>query len=321
MIVAMTGGTGFIGRRLVERHLARGDAVRVLTRRPAHQAGLPAGVTACVGDLAHYADLRAFVDKADVLYHCAGEIRDPMRMEALHAGGTRRLIAAARQHVGRWVQLSSLGGYGQPRAGRITEGSPLDPRGPYETTKATSDDLVQAAGEGGAFEWSMLRPSIVFGEGMPNQSLFQLISVIDRSRFFFIGEPGASANYIPVENVIDALLLCALQPAAAGRICNLSDYATLEDFVAMIAAALGQEPPRRRLPEFPARVLAGAGTALTRRFPLTPSRVDAMTTRVRYPADAIETTLGYTHRLTLQAAMQSLVNSWKERHRQVPAHS
>jgi nucleoside-diphosphate-sugar epimerase len=321
MIVAITGGTGFVGRKLVERHLARGDAVRVLTRRPAHQADLPAGVTAFVGDLSHYADLRAFVDQADVLYHCAGEIRDPARMAALHVEGTRQLISAASHRIERWVQLSSVGVYGQPCAGRITETSPLDPRGPYEITKSLSDDLVQQAGEAGAFEWSMLRPSIVFGEGMPNQSLFQLIRVIDRGRFFFIGKPGASANYIPVDNVVDALLLCALQPEAAGRIFNLSDYATLEDFVAMIASALGEEPPRWRLPEFPARVLAGVGTAFTRRFPLTPSRVDAMTTRVRYPADAIEMTLGYTHRLTLQAGVQSLVDSWKERHRQVRAHS
>ncbi|HKB60708.1 MAG TPA: NAD-dependent epimerase/dehydratase family protein [Gallionellaceae bacterium] len=321
MIVAITGGTGFIGRKLVERHLARGDAVRVLTRRPVHQGDLPAGVAAFVGDLAQYADLRAFVDQADVLYHCAGEIRDPARMAALHVEGTRRLISEAGHCIGRWVQLSSVGVYGQPRAGRITEASPLDPRGPYETTKRLSDDLVQRAGEAGAFEWSMLRPSIVFGEAMPNQSLFQLIRFIDRERFFFIGKPGASANYIPVDNVIDALLLCAQQPAAAGRTFNLSDYATLEDFVAIIAAVLGKDPPRRRLPEFPVRVLAEAGTALTRRFPLTPSRVDAMTTRVRYPTDAIENALGYTHRLTLQAAMQSLVNSWKERHHQVPAHS
>lgn len=311
MIVAITGGTGFIGRKLVARHLARGDTVRVLTRRPWHEAALPAGVEAFVGDLAHYAELHPFVDQADVLYHCAGEIRDPARMEAVHVEGTGRLVEAARHRIGRWVQLSSVGVYGQPRTGRITEDSPLQPQGVYEITKKLSDDLVQAAGMARAFEWSMLRPSIVFGEDMPNQSLFQLIRVIDRGRFFFIGKPGASANYIHLENVIDALLLCALQPAATGRIFNLSDYATLEDFVAMIAGALGKESPRRRLPEFAARMLALVGTALTQRFPLTPSRVEAMTTRVRYPADAIEQALGYTHRVTLPTGIQSLVNSWK----------
>lgn len=311
MIIAITGGTGFIGRELVERHLARGDTVRVLTRRTASAAGLPQGVAVFQGDLVAGASLHDFVDQADVLYHCAGEVRDEARMAELHVTGTRRLAEAAGGHIGRWVQLSSVGVYGQPRSGRITEASPLAPRGLYETTKKISDDLVQAAGMAGAFEWSMLRPSIVFGEGMPNQSLFQLIRVIDQGRFFFIGKPGASANYIHVDNVIDALLLCAQAPAAQARTFNLSDYATLEDFVAMIAAALGKPLPHWRLPELLARGLALAGTALTRRFPLTPSRVDAMTTHARYPTDAIETALGYTRRVTLQAGINSFVNSWK----------
>jgi nucleoside-diphosphate-sugar epimerase len=314
VIVAITGGTGFIGRQLVLRHLQRGDEVRVLTRRPPRECGLPDAVVRVPGDLTGDAGLQAFVEGADVLYHCAGEIRDEARMQALHVEGTRRLIEAARQRVGRWVQLSSVGVYGQPRQGCITEGTPPDPQGVYETTKKQADDLVQAAGRAGAFEWTILRPSIVFGEGMPNQSLYQLIRVIDQGRFLFIGTPGASANYIPVENVIDALLLCAEHPAARARIFNLSDHATLEAFVGTIADALGKPRPRLRLPVSIARLLASAGTALTPRFPLTPSRVDAMTTRVCYPIDAIEAALGYTHKITLGAGITFLVHSWAEHH-------
>ncbi len=313
MIVAITGGSGFIGRKLALRHLQRGDEVRVLTRHP-NASGLPDGAVPFAGDLTADAGLHAFVAGADVLYHCAGEIRDPARMEALHVEGTRRLIEAARHRVGRWVQLSSVGVYGQPRKGRITEDSPPHPQGMYETTKKISDDLVQAAGRAGAFEWAILRPSIVFGAGMPNQSLYQLIHVINQGRFLFIGKPGASANYIPVENVIDALLLCAAHPAAAGRIFNLSDYATLEDLVGTIADALRKPRPRLRLPVPVARVLAAVGTALTPRFPLTPSRVDAMTTRACYPIDAIEAALGYTHKITLGAGITFLVHSWAEHH-------
>lgn len=314
MIVAITGGTGFIGRKLVQRHIARGDEVRVLTRQSRAAAGLPNATLLFAGDLVGAADLQAFVAGADVLYHCAGEIRDETRMAALHVEGTQRLIAAARGHIGRWVQLSSVGVYGQPRCGRITEESPPDPRGVYETTKKISDDLVRAAGAGGAFQWAILRPSIVFGEGMPNQSLYQLIRVIDRGRFFFIGRPGASANYIHVDNVVEALLLCALQPAAHGRIFNLSGQATLEDFVGTIADALGRPRPQVRLPEFAARLLAAAGATLTRRFPLTPSRVDAMTTRATYPTDAIRAALGYTDKIMLETGVTLLVKSWAAQH-------
>jgi len=72
MIVAITGGTGFIGQKLVSRHLAQGHEVRVLSRRKAVEPG----AKLCSGDLSDTDALRAFVDAADILYHCAGEIRD-----------------------------------------------------------------------------------------------------------------------------------------------------------------------------------------------------------------------------------------------------
>ena len=310
MIVAITGGTGFVGRRLVQRHLARGDEVRVLSRRAPPGVGLPASLRWCLGDLAAAGDLGHFVDRADVLYHCAGELRDASRMEAVHVEGTRRLIEATSGTVRRWVQLSSVGVYGQPRDGRVTERSPLQPRGTYEITKKTSDALVQAAGLKEAFEWVILRPSIVFGEDMPNQSLYQLVRAIDRGWFFFIGKPGAAANYIQADNVAHALTMCGVMPTAKGRIYNLSDHATLEDFVGMIAAALGKPSPRFRIPEPIARATAGVGSMLSARFPLTRSRVDAMTTRVQYPIDAIQAELGYAHEVALEAGMSRLVHAW-----------
>jgi NAD dependent epimerase/dehydratase family enzyme len=44
MIIAITGGTGFIGKKLVSFHVARGDAVRVLSRRAPAESALPAAV-------------------------------------------------------------------------------------------------------------------------------------------------------------------------------------------------------------------------------------------------------------------------------------
>ncbi len=310
MIVAITGGTGFIGRKLVQHHIQRGDEVRVLSRRPPCESGLPESVKWYGGDLTASHDLTPFVDGADFLYHCAGEIRNHERMEALHVGGTRKLVAAARHRIGCWVQLSSVGVYGPHQAGRVTEQSPPNPKGVYEITKKCSDDLVGDSGSGGAFEWTILRPSIVFGESMPNQSLFQMIRAIDKGHFFFIGEPGASANYIHVDNVVYALTLCGALPAARGRTYNLSGHATLEIFVKMIAEALGKPPPGLHLPESFARTIARIGKLVTKRFPLTESRIDAMTTRVIYPIDAIEHDLGYQHQVLLPSGVSRLVDFW-----------
>ena len=124
MVVAVTGGTGFVGAGVVRAHLSRGDDVRVLTRREAPPA--LAGARLVRGNLAHGEVPKEFLSGADVLYHCAGELRNEGGMYALHVEGTRRLLELASGAVGRWVQLSSVGVYGPRREGTITEDTTFD---------------------------------------------------------------------------------------------------------------------------------------------------------------------------------------------------
>jgi nucleoside-diphosphate-sugar epimerase len=233
-------------------------------------------------------------------------------MHAVHVAGTQHLIDAASGRIGRWVQLSSVGAYGRQRDGVVTEQTESHPLGTYEVTKVLSDELVSVASHGGAFEHAVLRPSNVYGAEMSNQSLFGLINMIRRGRFFFIGAPGASANYIHVDNVVEALMLCGTRPEANGRLFNLSDHRTLETFVAVIADALGTPAPRLRLPEWtvrlPAKLLGGIPG-----FPLTESRVDALTGRAIYSTASIEQELGYRHAVAMEDGLKELVHAWQQR--------
>ncbi len=315
MIVAVTGASGFIGSALLDKLLARGDTVRVLTRQTIGQ--WPQGIAVHVADLTDPAALpalAAFCDGADVLFHCAGDYRDESRMAALHVIGTHRLLQAARGRVGHWVQLSSVGAYGPHRDGIVTEDSPLAPVGPYETTKTESDRLVLAEVAAGRMAATLLRPSTVFGPTMSNQSIFQLIGAIDRGRFFFIGPPGASANYISVAGVVEALLLCASRSMAHNRTYNLSDWCSMETWVGAICAALGRPALTLRMPAAPLRMAAGLLQGLPG-FPLTRSRVDALTNRSRYANNRIETELGYRHPITLEQGAREMVKAWKARSR------
>lgn len=313
MIVAVTGGTGFIGRRLVERLLARGDVVRMITRQAA-PLEKPALLEICECDLltAEVGDLAAMLRGVDVLYHCAGQLTDVRTMRSLHVDATRKLIEAASGRIERWVQLSSVGAYGKQREGVVTEQTELRPVGTYEITKVMSDDLVSLASWGGAFEHVILRPSNVYGADMSNQSLFGMINMIQCGRFFFIGKPGASANYIHVDNVVEALILCGTKPEASGQVYDLSDHRTLEQFVAVIAESLGKPAPQPRLPEWAVR-LPAKWLGRIPWFPLTESRVDALTGRTIYSTDKIEHELGYRHVVSMEAGLKELVRSWQQR--------
>ena len=313
MNVAITGGTGFIGRRLVLSHLDRGDEVRLLSRKSGEQSGLPKAVKCYQGDLlSDGGNLTSFVDNIDVLYHCAGQLTDWRMMRRLHVNGTQNLIKASENRISHWVQLSSVGVYGPVLDGTVTEESSINPVGEYEVTKAESDQLVLNAAKQGKFSCSILRPSNVFGGDMKNQSLFSMIKMIDRGLFFFIGNRGASANYIHVGNVVEGLIMCGTNPAAKDKIYNLSDHLTIEDFVKTISEALGRSSPMLRFPELPMR-WASMVMGMIPGLPLTPARVSALTNRSIYPTDRIQGDLGYTHVMPMVDGLHQLIAAYKRK--------
>ena len=248
-------------------------------------------------------DLGAFLKNVDVLYHCAGEVKDQSKMEALHIKGTERLVVAASGNIGRWVQLSSVGAFGARKKGIVTEETPEMPIGVYETTKTISDEIVKKATTAGAFESVILRPSNVYGNDMTNQSLFQLASMINRGLYFYIGNKSAMANYIHVKDVARALIKCGEMPAANGKTYVLSDHCPLHEMVEAMASGLGVQSPKMRLPEFPLRLLTYV-LAWLPHFPLSTSRINVLTNKIVYCENLIKNDLMYTHHMGLQEGFQ-----------------
>lgn len=309
-VIAITGGAGFVGRHLVARHVALGDEVRYLTRT-AGTTPLP-GAIRYIGDLCGPTeDLSRFVRGADVLYHCAAELQDTARMRQTNVAGTQNLLRAAQGEVGRWVQLSSTGVYGVQRGGEVDEETELRPSNDYERSKAASDALVLEAASKYGLSCVLLRPSNVYGADMSNRSLFQLIRMVDRGVFFFIGPPGAMANYIHVENVVDALLVCGQSPLPRnGRAYIVSDHCSLEHFIGIIASHLGRPMPRLRVPLPLARAVASVFGQLPG-FPLKISRVAALTDRTVYRTERINLELGYRNRISIEQGLRELVEAWQ----------
>jgi len=304
--IAVTGANGFIGRHLTRLLLGEGHAVRILSRRGAG----PAGAQVHAGTLGEDPPeaFLPFVSDADLLVHCAGEVSDSGRMERVHVQGTADLLAAASGRIGRWVQLSSVGAYGAVRSGTVLEDHAERPKGAYEESKARADALVLAAAQSGALSAAILRPSIVIGPDMPNQSVRAMAALIRRRLFFFIGAPGASANYVHVEDVARALAFLATDPRRPSGIFNLSGWSTIEAFAGALARAEGRAEPKLRLPEGPVRLAARLGGWIPH-FPLTPSRIDALTSRARYPAAKLEQ-LGFALRYSADEAAAASATAW-----------
>jgi nucleoside-diphosphate-sugar epimerase len=311
--VAVTGANGLLGRALVSLHVARGDEVRGLVRDVRRAAGNLPDVLLFEGDLAAAADsLADFLEGTDVVYHCAAELQDPARMAAINVEGTRRLLEAAAGRIGRWVQVSTVGVYGRPREGTITEASLLAPADAYAESKALADALAEELSAAGRFEHVILRACAVIGPGMPGRFLYRVIGLLNRGLFVPVGAPGALLSLIPVANVAHALYQCARLPQAVGRTYNLADQCTVEHLVSVCCEALGRLAPRWRLPEASLRAAAWLAER-TAVGSFTQSQVDILTSRVRYSTERIHRELGYGEVMKLDDAIRDAVASWQER--------
>ncbi|WP_338503223.1 NAD-dependent epimerase/dehydratase family protein [Sphingomonas kaistensis] len=148
MKLAITGGTGFVGARLLALAVEQGHEVVALTRRSQNERH---GVTWVQGALDNRQALQRLVDHADAVIHVAGVISAPdaAGFEAGNVTGTLSLLAAATASgVHRFVHVSSLAAR-EPALSL------------YGASKARSEELVQRSG----LDWAVVRPPAVYGPG------------------------------------------------------------------------------------------------------------------------------------------------------------
>jgi nucleoside-diphosphate-sugar epimerase len=311
MKIAITGASGFIGNLLLKMHLDLGDEVHVLSRKDKNEFEPHINFFHHKGDLLDVNSLAPFVNSAAVLYHCAAEIRDQSGMQSVNVEGTKNLLSIASGKIKHWVQLSSVGVYGPISSGTVLESHTYNPINTYEKTKLQSDLLVIAAAKNSNFTFTIIRPSNVFGSGMRNTSLFQLIKMVEKGFYFFIGSPGASANYVPASNVVQALYLAATNPRARNEIYTVSNWMTIEHFIEIIANELGKPVPKIRMPLLLIKCIAGILSVFPRPL-LTISRVKALTNKSVYLTNKIEEELDYKDLESMEIALVDLVGFYKK---------
>ncbi len=225
MRLAITGGTGFVGKVVLGKALAAGHDVRALTRRPqaAHS-----GLEWIAGTLEDHAALDALVASADAVIHIAGVVNAPdrARFEAGNGTGTAAVIAAMkRAGVNRLVHVSSL-------AAREPDLSD------YGWSKAQAEQHVTTSG----LDWTMVRPPAIYGPG--DAELLELFQMAARG--FVLLPPGGRLSVIHVDDLADLLLtLASTDQATKAQIYEADDARPTGWSHTEFAHAIGQAVGKR----------------------------------------------------------------------------
>ena len=257
MKILVTGGTGFVGTYVVNRLLQEGHAVAVLARsaeKTRNRYSRP--VETAVGDVLDPASLDAALHGRDAIVHLVGIIdeRGDQTFDRVHREAVENVLAAAQKAgVRRLLHMSAMG-------------SSADSPSEYGRTKAAGEAAVRASGN--RLEWTIFRPSIIFG---PGDGFVSLLAPIVRGNPGFIPVIGNGLTKFQPVSVHDVARVFAASLAKPETIRQTYEVGgpevfTLNEIYREIAAAVGKPgKPLLHLPLWYGRLLARFFEWLSRR--------------------------------------------------------
>ena len=225
-MIAVTGYSGFVGTELLKKINSEKQHL-LLGRKPIS------------GNYKHqYFDLSNAVQKLDlsgakVLIHCAARVHimndnseNPIdEFRAVNTKGTLNLATqAAQAGVKRFIFISTIKVNGESTTGRKPfNEQECSPEDPYGVSKAEAEQQLQALGQQTGMEIVIIRPPLVYGEGVKANfaSLMRLVNKGFPLPFRSINKNKRSL--VSVYNLVDLIKVCVEHPNAANKVFLVSD--------------------------------------------------------------------------------------------------
>jgi nucleoside-diphosphate-sugar epimerase len=264
----VTGGTGFIGERLVRRLRERGDDVVALVRSREKGSKLEAlGATLVEGDLASSDAIRQAVEGCDSVFHVAAvykvgiPAKEHEAMYDANVRGTERVLDAAFQAgVGRIVYVSTINVFGNTGGEVVEEGYERpgnDFLSYYDETKYLSHQVAKERIEKGA-PIVIVQPGGVYGPG-DHSELGNVIDQTSSGKLKALPFAGLGMNLVYVDDVAEGILLAHDKGKVGESYVLGGQVATMRDLVEKTAQIAGRKPPKRDLPSGVIKLAAPAG--------------------------------------------------------------
>jgi nucleoside-diphosphate-sugar epimerase len=317
----LTGGTGFIGSRVVKRLRQRGDEVVALVRTPSKATELrDAGAELVEGDLSSADAITRGVDGADAVFHIGAvyKVGIPKKerppMWDANVGGTQRILDAAEAAgVKKVVYVSTGNVFGDTRGKVVDETYQRDAGDGflsyYDETKYRSHELVkERIGQGAPIV--IVQPGVTYGPG-DHSEIGNLIDQLRTGKLKMRMFPASRYNFVFVDDVADGIVL-AYDKGSVGESYLLGgQVASMDDLYTTAAEALGKKPPRMAMPVAMAKASAPLGPVIGPLMGFPPNMRELVKTSdvtITFSDDKARRELGYNGR-PLSAGIPEAVNS------------
>jgi NADH dehydrogenase len=214
-IVAVTGGTGFVGREIIRQLLANGYHVKALVRSEASKRKLPAHpeLECIIGDPCHSEDVLKILEGAGALIHLVGTRREEMKRtgktyEDIDLGSAISAVnAMKRSAVKRILFLSA-----------VDIGNSV-----YVQTKRKAEAAVTTAG----LDWTIWRPSFIVGEGQEWPIIFTPILSIFGLFGGHLGDIVRKAKNIKRSDLAKTFILALKDNQLIGKALDVPEIAVI----------------------------------------------------------------------------------------------
>ena len=327
MKVLVTGSTGFLGGALARRLYSMGWNVTALGRNAAKLKQLESeGMSALQIDLKNKKAMSDVCKDQEIVFHCAARPSPWGNFETFYQAnviGTRNVIRGCEEHkVKQLVYVSTPSLYfNYTSRTNVKETDELpEPVSNYAATKILAEqELDEAFGRGLAT--IAIRPRALFGPG--DTVIFpRLIPRLQAGSLPILGDGENIVDLTYIENVVDALLLCAESPAnTLGKKYNISNGEPVKiwKLVERICAELNLQPPKRKISY---RAANAAAAALEFFYKLIPTQPEPPLTRISVSMMANSTTLdisaarnelGYQPKISVDEGFELFMKWWKEK--------
>lgn len=282
-MILVTGGTGFVGRRVVALLAAAGKRMRALTRSESVASALPEGVEGAVGDVLDGDALRRAMEGVEAVVHLVAVIREQgaLTFERVNYEGTVGVLAAAQAAGVRRIVCAS------------TIGAASDPTVRYLHSRWMGEQEIMRSG----IAYTIVRFSVGFGEG--DEFINQLAALVKAFPLVpVVGDGTAVFQPIWVDDVARCIAQSLDREALDGQAVEIGgpDYFTYDELIDVIAETLGVRAAKAHVPVSLMSAGASVLEALSPRPPITREQLKMLAFDHRTELDSVQRHFGFEPR-------------------------